>query len=106
MTLGSARGAACVCCARRIERSEQHPGVEFLDLPLLKTYPHPPALPLQIVGGLVLFYASTIHHSVPPKLTLEFGLGCLLVCSLLPALAGFLLTKSRLRSQPSTSAAQ
>ncbi len=36
-----------------------------------------------IVGALLLFYAATNLRGMPPALNLEFGLGCLLVCTLL-----------------------
>ena len=47
--------------------------------------PLPPASSrLQVLGALLLYYAAAILRGAPPALNLEFGLGCLVVCTLLP----------------------
>ncbi|PNW76733.1 hypothetical protein CHLRE_11g469150v5 [Chlamydomonas reinhardtii] len=38
----------------------------------------------QVLGALLLYYAAAILRGAPPALNLEFGLGCLVVCTLLP----------------------
>ncbi|KAG2432260.1 hypothetical protein HXX76_009178 [Chlamydomonas incerta] len=38
----------------------------------------------QVLGALLLYYAAAILRGAPPALNLEFGLGCLVVTTLLP----------------------
>lgn len=45
-------------------------------------------------GALGMYYAAAFIRSVPPTLSLEFGLGCLLVCWALPMLHQTLLPRA------------
>ncbi|KXZ55476.1 hypothetical protein GPECTOR_2g1025 [Gonium pectorale] len=38
----------------------------------------------QVLGAMLLYYSAAILRGAPPTLNLEFGLGCLIVCTLLP----------------------
>lgn len=38
----------------------------------------------QALGALLLYYVASILCGAPPVLNLEFGLGCVLLCTLLP----------------------